>query len=57
MDFLGISLIIEPTWLISGIPGALGQSVPSLFFSETSQDLGGLGSDPPLTGSLNKCFF
>jgi hypothetical protein len=51
---LVIGLIIKPIRLIGGIPGALGKSVTPLFFTETSQDLGGLGNDPALTGSLNK---
>jgi len=57
MDFSGISLIIEPIRLIVGIPDTLGKSVPSLFFTETSQDLGGLDSDPALAGSLDECLF
>jgi hypothetical protein len=36
LDFLGIGLIIEPIRLIGGIPGALGKSVKSLFFTEAS---------------------
>jgi len=57
MDFLHVGHFIEPIPLIVGIPGTLGKSVTPLFFTETSQDLWGLGGDPALTGSLNECFF
>jgi len=57
MDLLDVRLIIEPIRLIGGIPGVFGQSVASFLLTETSQYVRGLGSDPALAGSLNKCFF
>jgi len=57
MDLLDVRLMVKPIRLISGIPGALGQSVTSLLFTETSQCLRRLSRDPTLTGGLNECFF
>src|SRR5437667_12219628 len=57
MDFLGIGLIIEPIRLTGGIPVALGKSVTSLLFTETSQDLWGLGSDPALRAATISASF
>jgi hypothetical protein len=57
MDLQKVSPFVEPIRLIGGIPGALGKSVAFLLFTKTSQDLGGLDSDPALAGSLNECFF